>query len=1149
MFTAKLGELAERPESLNAFGDLFLQQYDETSSEEDINRAILAYKLAAVLTPSDNANFAMYVSDVGNSVLTRFELSGRLEDVNEAISMTEVAITYTPEGHASMASRLNNLGSSFQRRFERNGDLADIASAISVTQRAVELTPEGHADMPVWLNTLGISFETRFECIGDLADIASAISTQQRAIELTPEGHADMPSRLNNLGNAFQARFERNGDLADIASAISTQQRAVELTPEGHADMPAWLNNLGTSFQTRFERNGDLADIASAISTKQRAVELTPEGHADMPAWLNNLGISFETRFERNGDLADIASAISVTQRAVELTPEGHADLAARLNNLGNAFQARFERNGDPADIASAISAQQRAVDLTPEGHASMPSRFSSLGTSFLARFERNGDLTDIASAISTQQRAVELTPDGHAGMPAWLNNLGNSFQRRFERNGDLADIASAISVTQRAVELTPEGHADMPSRLNNLGNAFQVRFERNGDLADIASAISTQQRAVELTPEGHADMPTLLNNLGLSFQSRFEHNGVLADIASAISTQQRAVELTPEGHADMPIWLNNLGNSTDRRFRTTHIIQHMYQAISYFSQSATQVIGDPSVRLSAARKWALLSRQAADRPQSLRAFSVAIHLLPQVAGFEHTISKRHQTLVKVSDITASATAAAIDDNQLEMAVSWLEQGRCLVWNQLAHLRTPIDDLHAYYPSLAARFLCVARALELSGSRQEQHTIFSKENAAQMIFLQEKANTHTRLAKEWDKLLQEIRSIRKFEDFLLPPQLSKLLSRLPLDGPIIIFNIDESRCDALALKSGHDSPIHIPLDSFSLGNAIQLRDEIHKNLSDHRLCQRQEVDRDGDRLHAGGDTSMHKVLHDLWEYVAKPILDALGYWPNDSDPPRIWWCPTGPLVFLPIHAAGIYSNETGTAGPCVSDYVVSSYTPTVSALLDKIKDAPNMDDKPMNLLIVSQPSTPGLNPIPGAEREAYSIKDMVDPSLLLENASATVRKVKEEMKSHRWVHFACHAIQDEDEPLQSGVQLHDGRLELSEMMKQTLPDAELAFLSACQTSTGNQDLSDEVVHLAAGMLAAGYRSVVGTMWSIKDVYGPEIAKDFYLNILGTNSEARRRLDSGKAAGALHQATQNLRKKIGDTEEALLIWVPYVHFGF
>ena len=170
---------------------------------------------------------------------------------------------------------------------------------------------------------------------------------------------------------------------------------------------------------------------------------------------------------------------------------------------------------------------------------------------------------------------------------------------------------------------------------------------------------------------------------------------------------------------------------------------------------------------------------------------------------------------------------------------------------------------------------------------------------------------------------------------------------------------------------------------------------------------------------------------------------------SNQSQPRIWWCPTGPLSFLPIHAAGIYGNEKTPIGSCVSDYVVSSYTPTITTL-NKIKEASTAKQSSTSLLLISQPSTPGQSPIPAAKLETDILRNLVGPltkSLLLENDSATVIQVKEEMKTHSWVHFACHAIQDISEPLKSRVQLHDGHLEVLEIMKQKIPNADLAFLS------------------------------------------------------------------------------------------------------
>ena len=233
--------------------------------------------------------------------------------------------------------------------------------------------------------------------------------------------------------------------------------------------------------------------------------------------------------------------------------------------------------------------------------------------------------------------------------------------------------------------------------------------------------------------------------------------------------------------------------------------------------------------------------------------------------------------------------------------------------------------------------------------------------------------------------------------------------------------------------------------------------------------------------------------------------------------------------------------------------MVSSYTPTVSALLEKVKALKIERPRTSKVLLVSQPHTPGLSPIPGTTQEIGAVREKLGTeaceSLCLEGSVATVSQVKQEMGLCGWVHLACHASQATHDPLKSGFFLHDGRLELLDIMKQKIPHCELAFLSACQTSTGDEKLSEEAVHLAAGMLAAGYQGVVATMWSIRDKYAPEVAGAFYEYLLEKGMDkGNARLDCSSAAYALHHAMQCLRKKIGDSEGALLTWVPYVHFG-
>ena len=1212
---------ADMPNRLTNLGNSYRHRFEHTGDLSDISEAIAAQQRAVQLTLNGRADMLMYLNNLGNSYLRRFERTGELSDISDTISAYHRAIQLTPNGHACMPLLLNNLGNSHQRRFERTGELSDISEAISAQQQAVQLTPNGHADMPACLSNLGNSYRCRFERTAELSDISEAISAQQQSVQLTPNGHAGMPGRLNNLGNSYQRRFQRTGDLSDISEAISAKQRAVQLTPNGHADMPGLLNNLGSSYQSRFERTGELSDISEAISAQQRAVQLTPNGHTNMPKTLNSLGSSYQSRFQCTGELSDISEAISAQQRAVQLTPNGDAGMPKYLNNLGVSYRCRFERTGELPDISEAISAQQQAVQLTPNGHASMPACLNNLGISHQRRFERTGELSDISEAISAKQQAVQFTPNGDADMPGRLNNLGNSYQRRFQRTGDLSDISEAISAKQRAVQLTPNGHADIPMYLNNLGSSFQCRFERTGELSDILEAISAKRRAVQLTPNGHTNMPGILNNLGGSYQSRFQRTGELSDISEAISAQQRAVQLTSNSDADMPGRLNNLGISYRRRFERTRELSDISEAISahqqaiqlipnghadmplclnnlglsfecrfdhvdypvrdpciplsIYEKSATAV-GPPSIRLQAARRWALQS--VAYRPrQTAKAYDVAIDLLSQIAGMDRTIEQRHTHLAEFADLATSAASVAFMQGDIEKALEWLEQGRCLVWSQLNQLRTPVDSLREHDEHLAQRFVDISSALELSGTRHGLENLDIGALLSKKITLQDAAHIHVKLAGEWNQLLDEIRRIPRFHDFLRPPHTSDLLKDLPPDGHIIIINVDKIRCDALALISGVNAPVHIPLHVFTHKLASELRERLSHFLSSHRVRLRDE-DR-GPRPVLDDDvetqSEIHFILEQLWRRVVKPILDGLEYSvrlsnPNTYivlliflpkphaplNPRRIWWCPTGPLVFLPLHAAGIYSrNETSAPGSCISDFAVSSYTPTVSALLSKFKLSASV--RPLlssKLLVISQPNTPGRSPIPGTTKEVDAICKTIGSSfsdcLHLEAEAATVSRVKREMGSHSSIHFACHASQDVERPLKSGFYLHDGRLELADIMEHKIAHSKLAFLSACQTSTGDENLSEEAVHLAAGMLAVGYRGVVATMWSIKDKYGPVVAESFYEYLMNKGSTpGKPTLDTANAARALHHAIQGIRAQVGNTERGLLTWVPYVHFGY
>ncbi|KAF6741018.1 CHAT domain-containing protein [Ephemerocybe angulata] len=935
-------------------------------------------------------------------------------------------------------------------------------------------------------------------------------------------------------------------EMCDAGMQLTMSWKCVEIPPEGSQvanTVVAQIHNQGLRRLNSFDRTGDVSALTDATRMLQRAVDLTPPGHPNLSGRLRNLGLSLSRSFQQTGELPVIANAIAVQQKAVDSMPPGHADLPALLNNLGLSFACRFERTTELSDIASAISALQRAVDICPHGYPGLPVLHNSLGSSFLHRFERTGDLSDIAECISALQKAAELTPQAHPSFPYHLNNLGGAFLRRFERTKEVSDISDAISALQNAVETTPQGHPESTSRLNNLGAAFLRRFDRSKELSDLAGAISVQRKVVEITPRAHPKLPSWLTNLGGLLVRRFEKTAELPDIVEAIAVFERSLELTPKWHPSLPITLMSLGGSF---YHPYYIIkpQQPPPSVSRKLFSLPPNIGLPACSNIVPQSTDLI--HAVDR---------ALGLAASMAGLERTVRGRHSQLENTSGLGPRAAAMACNIDRVDKAVEWLEQGRCLVWGQLNNLRTPLEDLRLHDETLAQSIEDISRALEDAGtSRQQSHLGMP---LSEKISLEGEARVHLDLARNRDELLKQARAIPGFESFLMPSPCSAIMQHLPESGPIILINVDELRCDALALLAGLDEPLQIPLSNFSTQKANTYRTILDTQLRSHSLRSR-EVEPRGVRpapiKKRGEDLSVHRVLRGLFEEVVRPILDALGFSKVDRAtgevPPRLWWCPTGALSFLPLHAAGIY---TGSNLECVNDYAVSSYTPTITALTDRVKNHRLVDSASSGLFLTSQPNVHGAQSIPGTTREIRCIfeqaKERGIKTLKLEGDELTVAECLEHMQAFSCIHLACHGSQNAAEPLQSRFLFHKGSLELGTILKSNLKHADLAFLSACQTSTGKEILSDEAVHLAAGMLAAGYRRVVGTMWGIGDKAGQDVATSFYEYLFTRGGEdGVDTFDGRHSAVALHHATEKLRLGLDVSDISLLTWIPFVHFG-
>jgi len=200
---------------------------------------------------------------------------------------------------------------------------------------------------------------------------------------------------------------------------------------------------------------------------------------------------------------------------------------------------------------------------------------------------------------------------------------------------------------------------------------------------------------------------------------------------------------------------------------------------------------------------------------------------------------------------------------------------------------------------------------------------------------------------------------------------------------------------------------------------------------------------------------------------------------KSATPVRVHWCPTSILAFLPLHAAGLHG---GTKTESTMDYMTSSYTPTLTALLGRSKDFIPSDESKM--VVIVEPKS-----LPYSRGELVKIKEHIPSEILTtlgdtHSNPATISEVLRQLPTASIVHFACHGKQDARNPLNSALILEDGELSVMKIMQQEMRDPQLAFLSACETATGVLEVPDESMHIAASLLGAGFRGVVGTMWYV-----------------------------------------------------------------
>ena len=147
------------------------------------------------------------------------------------------------------------------------------------------------------------------------------------------------------------------------------------------------------------------------------------------------------------------------------------------------------------------------------------------------------------------------------------------------------------------------------------------------------------------------------------------------------------------------------------------------------------------------------------------------------------------------------------------------------------------------------------------------------------------------------------------------------------------------------------------------------------------------------------------------------------------------------------------------------------------------------------------------------------------------------------LSDFRFLHFATHGIVNTEHPELSGIALSlvnakgvytpEGFLRLTEIYDMRL-QADLVVLSSCYTGLGRDIKGEGPISLTRGFLHAGARSVVASLWQVKNASTAELMKYFYEGMMGS--------EHLPAATALQRAQIRIREVHPD-------WPPFFWAAF
>ncbi|KAG0695132.1 CHAT domain-containing protein [Suillus ampliporus] len=1017
------------------------------------------------------------------------------------------------------------------RRFNVNGAPEDLDLAITHTASSVALCGPSHPEHISILMSLINCLIVRYKERGDISDLDAAVEHSEAAMQVCPRENIDYFRLLTLVNDALSTRFSRRQDVGDLKRIIDYCDSALTDVPHHYISRGLAMHRADALLQ-RYFHEGGMDNLEHAISFYQDIMQDFSGGHQAFSHVLIQLASALQARFQQSGKADDINCAVKHYRTASEACPPGHIDHFAAFSGLGNALLLRYLIFGPLDDLDECIVHLAHVVEAraSATNHPEYPRGLANLAYAIFVRFQTQHDIVDLDIAVDYLQSARDHPNQSEGHIISY--HLASVLSARHNERQDIDDLQESIKLFETALPMFPPNNPQVLHLRRNLARAFQKMYVKRRTINDLNAAIAHLDAYLTISPEDHPDLPLTLVWLASCRRMRAYECEDDDDFWSALALLAIASEKLPEGHSQFFIVYNLyviIYRDCYERIKDASFLEKAFQ----YHELASSASGIHTWnQLTEALDW----RKDADifhHSSALEAYKTSMKLLDRHIMVTPTVSGRYKAMLSgvlrdTPSLAADATACAISEGDLELAVELSEQGRGLLWSQMSRFRATLDDLRAVDDEggrLADEFEFLSAQL---GRRQTDSSgMGAVTQLLRRTQLEQEARQYRQLSSQWDAVVAKIRQKQGFAYFLNPMPYKKLRAAA-IAGPVVIINASVKRCDGIIVtKDG--SPRLIPLPHASLAGIATMSDDFRDVLrntagvGEEKMRERQLI----------------PVLRRLWDAVLSPIVEELlTIVPKGS---RVWWCPTSKLTSMPIHAAGPYHKGASN----MPNIYVSSYTPTLCALIrSRTKDVSKVASKTPSFASIGQSkpnSGSGERELKEVGAELELVKSLVPPSMPNSEVSedeGTVSGAIQALQTNSWVHLACHGKQDFVQPFDSSFALRDKPLRLLDIIQAQLENPEFAFLSACHTAVGDKNTPDEVIHLAAGMQFSGFRSVIGTMWAVDDTTAHHMVKEFYSAMFSG------KIDCRNAARALNKASKAVDKDKVPMDQRIV----FIHIG-